>query len=63
MYRSRIPQHLQDALCEVFIDFGVSRDGLRHFRDGVVIPIVFPAVANEQTTSGFKPPNKVFPLH
>lgn len=61
--RSRIRQHLQDALCEMLIDFGVSRYGLRHFRDRIMIPIVLATVANKDTTTCFKLPNKVFALH
>ena len=43
----------------MFIDFGVSRDRLGHFRDGVVIPVVLSAVANKQTPTGFKLTNEV----
>ena len=60
---SGIAQHLQDALGEVFFDFGVARDGLGNLCGGVVIPIVFSAVTNEHTAVGFKLPDKIFALH
>ena len=43
---SRIAQHLQDALCKVFIDLTVAWNGLRNLGGGVVIPVVFAAVSN-----------------
>ena len=63
LIRLRIGQHLQDASRKMFVDFGVSRERLGHFRDGVVIPIVLSALANEQTPTGFKLTNEVFALH
>jgi len=42
----RVAQHLQDALGEMLVDVGVSRNGLGYLRGGVVIPVVLPAVAN-----------------
>lgn len=60
---SEIAQHLQDTLGEVFIDLGVPRYRLGNIRDGIVIPIVLSAVANQQAATGFDLPNEVFALH
>ena len=59
----RVAQHLQDALGEMFVDIGVSGNGLEYLRGGVVILVVFPAVANKHTATRSELPDEVFPLH
>ena len=60
---TQVAQHLQDALSEMFVDIGVSGNGLGYLRGGVVIPVVFPAVANKYTATRFELPDEVFPFH
>lgn len=60
---SGIAQHLQDALGEMFLDFGVPRNRLRNLGGGVVIPVVLSTVANEHATVGFKLPDEIFAFH
>lgn len=58
-----IAQHLEDSLCEMFVDFGVAGNRLRNLGDGIVIPIVLPTMTNEDATVGFELSDKVFSLH
>ena len=58
-----VGQHFQDALGEVFVDLGVSRNRLRNPRAGVVLPIVFPAVTNQLAADGFELPDEILSLH
>jgi hypothetical protein len=46
--RLGIAQYLENALCEVFIDLGVTGYRLGNIRDGIVIPIVLSAVATNK---------------
>ena len=59
----RVAQHLQDALSEMFVDVGVSWNGLGYLRGWVVISVVLPVVANKHTATRFELPDEVFPLH
>ena len=52
-----VAQHLQDALGEMLVDFGVSWNGLGYLRGGVVIPVVLPAVANKHAATRFELPD------
>ncbi len=61
MHRTR-PQ-TNSPLCEVFVDLGVTRNGLRYLGDGIVMPIVFLAMINEHATAGFELSNEVPTLH
>jgi hypothetical protein len=59
----RITQHLQDAFCEVFVNFGVARDGLGNLCGRIVIPVVLPTVTNELATVSFELSDEIIPLH
>ena len=59
----RIRELLDDALRDKFLYLGVSRDRLRHFRLRVLIPIVLPAVPDENCATFLNLTNQVAPLH
>ena len=44
---------LQNGTREMFIDLAMTRNGLRDFGGGILIPVVFAAVADEDRTLGF----------
>jgi hypothetical protein len=58
-----VAQHLKNALCEVFIDLSMSWNGLRYFGNGIVIPIMLSAMANQHAAIGFELTNEFFALH
>lgn len=41
-----VSQHLKNAFRKLFIDLGMTWNGLGDLRGGIMIPIVLPAVAN-----------------
>ena len=47
----------------MLVDIGVSGNGLGYLRGGVVIPVVFSAVANKYTATRFELSDEVFPFH
>jgi hypothetical protein len=47
----------------MFVDFDVTRKGLRYFGDGIIIPIILPAMTNEHASVGFELSDEVFTLH
>ena len=56
-------QDLDDTFREVFVDLAMARDRLGNLGGGIVIPVVFPAMANEDTAVRFKLSDKIFALH
>ena len=58
-----IAQPLDDATGEVILDLAVARDRLTHVRARILIPIVFPAVSDENTTHLGKLLDQVGALH
>ncbi len=46
----------------MFVDILVPKDGLRHIRGGIVIPIVLATVPNKETAERFELPDKLLSL-
>ena len=54
---------VQDMSCKEFFDFPVARHGLRNARLRVTIPVVFPAVPDEDTSGFFQLADQIRPPH
>jgi hypothetical protein len=48
---------------KMILDFPVSRYGLAGTRSGILIPIMPPAMANENATALFKLADEINPFH
>ena len=51
MLGTAITEHLDNVSCEPVIDLAMSWHRLRNFRSGILVPVVFAAMANENTAS------------
>ena len=56
-------EHFQNVPCEMLLDLAVPRHRLRHFIRGILIPVVPPAVANEDASEFLDLPDEVAVLH
>ena len=56
-------QFPDDMPGKMILDFPVSRYGLAGTRSGILIPIMPPAMANENATALFKLADEINPFH
>jgi hypothetical protein len=56
-------EFFQNVPGEMFLDFAVARHGLGDFCGGILIPIMFSAVTNEDATKFFNLFDKIAVFH
>jgi hypothetical protein len=63
-YCSRLcPKFLRNVFCKKLFDFPMAGHGLRNARLRIPIPVMFPAVPNEDASGFLQRADQVDPLH